>query len=203
MQLTSDIDKVTNVLSGTLADHDDQKLMLAIVGGNKNAFTVLAARYLNQIIKFAYRYVGNRTDAEDVAQEALIRLWKHAASWEPQGFTLRSWIYRITYNLCIDEIRKRKPVTELKYDNQAVADGEPAGELYQEQQNAMVSAALNELPERQQTAINLCVYQALSNQDAANTMGISVEALESLLSRARRTLRKDIENRTETKGARK
>ncbi len=192
MQLISDTEKLTNVLPGALVEQDDQSLMLAIVGGNKNAFTVLAARYLNQIIKFAYRYVGNCTDAEDVAQETLIRLWKHAASWEPQGFTLRSWIYRITYNLCIDEIRKRKPNTELKYDNQAVAEGGPPSEVYQEQQNQMMLAALNELPERQQTAINLCVYHALSNQDAADTMGISVDALESLLSRARRNLRKDI-----------
>ena len=183
-------------MQGNLAEHDDQKLMLAIVNGNKEAFTVLAARYLNQIIKFAYRYVGNRADAEDVAQNAMIRLWKHAASWEPQGFTLRSWIYRITYNLCIDEIRKRKPVTELKYDNHAIAEGEPASDVYQEQPNLMMLNALNELPERQQTAINLCVYQALSNQDAADTMGVSVEALESLLSRARRNLRKDIMNKS-------
>ena len=179
-----------------LVMQDDPQLMLAIANGSKEAFTVLASRYLNQIINFAYRYVGTRTDAEDIAQETLIRLWKHAVSWEPQGFSLRAWIYRITYNLCIDEIRKRKPVSELKHDNQAVAEGEPESDAYQDQKNNIVSVALNALPERQRTAINLCVYQALSNQEAADTMGVSVEALESLLSRARRNLRKDVMNQT-------
>jgi len=194
MQMSSDTLNLKSVPSGNLAAQDDQQLMLAIVTGDKNAFTMLASRYLSQIIKFAYRYVGSRSDAEDVAQETLIRLWKHAASWEPQGFSLRSWIYRITYNLCIDEIRKRKPVSELKHENQAVATGGPESDVYQDQKSIMVNAALNALPERQRTAINLCVYQALSNQDAADTMGISVEALESLLSRARRNLRKDVMN---------
>lgn len=196
MQITSDTVNSQTVLSGKLAAQDDQQLMLAIVNGSKEAFTVLASRYLAQVIKFAYRYVGSRSDAEDVAQETMIRLWKHAASWEPQGFSLRSWIYRITYNLCIDEIRKRKPTSELKFDNQAVAEEQPESEVYQEQRNLIVTTALNELPERQRTAINLCVYQALSNQDAADTMGISVEALESLLSRARRKLRKDVMNKS-------
>ena len=184
------------MLPEELAAQDDQQLMIAIANGSKQAFSQLASRYLSQIVKFAYRYVGNRTDAEDIAQETLIRLWKHAASWEPQGFSLCSWIYRITYNLCIDDIRKRKPVSELKHENQVIANGEPEDELYQSQKNEIVIAALNALPERQRTAINLCVYQALSNQEAADTMGISVEALESLLSRARRNLRKDVMNQS-------
>lgn len=196
MRITSGSINPETALPAKLAAQDDQQLMLAIVNGSKEAFTILALRYTSQIIKFAYRYVGSRSDAEDVAQETMIRLWKHAASWEPQGFSLRSWIYRITYNLCIDEIRKRKPVSELKYDSQAVAEGQPDNDVYQEQKDLMLSAALSELPERQREAINLCVYQALSNQDAADTMGVSVEALESLLSRARRKLRNDVMNKS-------
>lgn len=192
MQITSSGSRA--ISTGSLSSQEDEQLMLAVNGGDKNAFTVLAGRYLNQIIKFAYRYVNSRSDAEDIAQETMIRLWKHAASWEPQGFSLRSWLYRITYNLCIDEIRKRKPVSELKYDGQAVADTQPDKEVYQDQKNVLLTAAMNALPERQRTAINLCVYQALSNQEAADTMGISVEALESLLSRGRRKLKKDMIN---------
>jgi len=194
MQTSTDSIKSNPLLPGELAAQDDVQLMLAIIGGSRDAFTELASRYLSQIVKFAYRYVGSRSDAEDIAQETLIRLWKHASSWEPQGFSLRSWIYRISYNLCIDEIRKRKPVVELKHENQAIASEEPENEVYVGQKNLMLSAALDALPERQRTAINLCVYQALSNQDAADTMGISVEALESLLSRARRNLRNDVMN---------
>lgn len=197
MQANTDTNSPALVTSAGMVNQDDQQLMLLIVKGNQNAFTVLASRYLNQIIKFAYRYVQSRSDAEDVAQETMIRLWKHAASWEPQGFSLRSWLYRITYNLCIDEIRKRKPVSELKYDGQAVAKDQPDSDVYRQQKDNLVFEKLNELPERQRTAINLCVYQALSNQDAANTMGITVEALESLLARGRRNLRQSLKSETE------
>ena len=197
MQAKTDNQKSDLALSSGLTGEEDQQLMLLIANGNKNAFTVLATRYSNQIIQFACRYVGSRTEAEDVAQETLIRLWKHAVSWQPQGYSLRSWLYRITYNLCIDEIRKRKPVSELKYDSQAVAKEQPDSEVYGQQKDVIVKTALNELPERQRTAINLCVYQALSNQEAADTMGVTVEALESLLARGRRKLRKDLRNKTE------
>lgn len=197
MQAKTDKQKSDLAVSSGLTGEEDQQLMLLIANGNKNAFTVLATRYLNQIIQFACRYVGSRTEAEDVAQETLIRLWKHAVSWQPQGYSLRSWLYRITYNLCIDEIRKRKPVSELKYDSQAVAKEQPDSEVYGQQKDVIVKTALNELPERQRTAINLCVYQALSNQEAADTMGVTVEALESLLARGRRKLRKDLRNKTE------
>jgi len=197
MRYSSDPIHAKSLGSGTLSNRDDQQLMFDVAGGDVKAFTVLASRFLSQVTRFAYRYVGNASDAEDIAQETLVRLWKHAASWEPQGFSLKTWIYRITYNLCIDEIRKRKPVSELKFENQAVAEGQPDSDVYQAQRNAMVNAALNALPERQRTAINLCVYQALSNQEAADTMGVSVEALESLLSRGRRNLRNELMNKTQ------
>lgn len=192
MQPDTNNNRIELAAADGLTGQDDQRLMLSIASGNQQAFTELASRYLNQIIQFAYRYVGSRSDAEDVAQEALIRIWKHAVSWEPQGFSLKSWLYRITYNLCIDEIRKRKPVSELKYDGQAVASEQPESEVYNQQKDSIVNKALGELPERQRTAINLCVYQALSNQDAADTMGITVEALESLLARGRRNLKKSL-----------
>jgi len=163
--------------------------MMAVAQGDKGAFTEIVTRHLTPLVHFALRYVGRRPDAEDVAQEAFIRLWNHASSWQDQGFSLRSWIYRIAYNLCIDELRKRKPVTPVEDEVSLTSGEQPDAELYRSQQQTRVSAALGELPERQRTALMLCVYQGLSNQDAAAVMEINVEALESLLARARRTLR--------------
>jgi RNA polymerase sigma-70 factor (ECF subfamily) len=171
------------------ATQQDGQLMVAVAQGDREAFTELVTRHLTPVVHFAMRYVGRRPDAEDVAQEAFIRLWKHAAEWEEKGFSIRSWIYRITYNLCIDELRKRKPLTPVEDEVILASTEQPDEDVYQDQRQRQVAAALKELPERQRTALVLCVYQGLSNQNAATVMDISVEALESLLSRARRMLR--------------
>jgi RNA polymerase sigma-70 factor (ECF subfamily) len=173
----------------TWAAQEDSQLMMAVAKGDKDAFTEIVTRHLAPLIHFALRYVGRRPDAEDVAQEAFIRLWNNAPNWEEKGFSLRSWIYRVTYNLCIDELRKRKPVSPVDDDASLTAGEQPDENLYRNQQQQKVAAALKELPERQRTALVLCVYQGLSNLDAAAVMDISVDALESLLSRARRALR--------------
>lgn len=171
--------------------------MLAVAKGDQAAFTEIVTRHLTSVVHFAWRYMGRRSDAEDVAQEAFIRLWKHAPDWEDQGFSVRSWIYRIAYNLCIDELRKRKPVTPVEDEVSLASADQPDEDLYRDQCQQQVAAALNELPERQRTALVLCVYQGLSNKDAATVMEISVEALESLLSRARRMLRNKITEETQ------
>jgi len=163
--------------------------MLAVAQGDQAAFTEIVTRHLTPVVNFAWRYVGRRSDAEDVAQEAFIRLWRHAPDWEDQGFSVRSWIYRIAYNLCIDELRKRKPVTPVEDEVSLASAEQPDEDLYRDQRQQQVAAALNELPERQRTALVLCVYQGLSNRDAATVLDVSIEALESLLSRARRMLR--------------
>lgn len=173
----------------TWAAQEDSQLIVAVARGDKDAFTEIVARHLNAVINFALRYVGHRAEAEDVAQEAFIRIWKNAAKWEPRGFSFRSWLYRITYNLCIDELRKRKPITDVEEEELPHHGDQPEDDLYRDEQQQKVTIALNELPERQRTAITLCVYQGMSNRDAAQVMEVSIEALESLLSRARRALR--------------
>jgi RNA polymerase sigma-70 factor (ECF subfamily) len=184
---------VTTTSPSAFAELDDAQLMAAVAHGDKNAFTEFVTRHLNAIIQFAMRYVGRRVDAEDAAQEAFIRMWNNAASWQPQGYSVRSWMYRITYNLCIDQLRKRKFTTAID-DEQTLPSGdehsEPDNELSRDQRQKAVAAAMNQLPERQRTAISLVVYHSLSNRDAATVMDISVEALESLLARGRRTLKK-------------
>ena len=179
-----------DMATATLAAQEDSQLIAAVARGDKDAFTEIVSRHLNAVVLFALRYVGRRAEAEDVAQEAFIRIWKNAAKWEPKGFSFRSWLYRITYNLCIDELRKRKPVSDVDEDNLPYYGGQPDDDLYRDEQQKKVARALGDLPERQRTAITLSVYQGLSNRDAAQVMEISIEALESLLSRARRTLRK-------------
>jgi len=181
------IDNHRNTVNWT--SFDDNRLMAAVSQGNKGAFTALVTRHISAIVRFAKRYVGYAADAEDVAQETFIRLWKHAINWEEQGYSLRSWLYRITYNLCIDQLRKRKQTTPIEAEQLFSADDAPDEVLVRRQQQNEIMQALNRLPERQRSAILLCNYQGLTNIEAAMTMEISVEALESLLSRGRRTLK--------------
>ena len=173
-----------------LAQGDDQILLEAIAQGDKAAFTQFLERYLTAIVEFAQRYLGSRAEAEDIAQEAFIRVWRKAASWHPQGAPPRSWLYRIAKNLCVDELRKRRKQTSLDENDELPAtECTPERSMEQDDQAAAINKAFAMLPERQRTAIILCAQQGLSNKEAAIVMGVSIDALESLLSRGRRKLR--------------
>lgn len=184
--------------SETRTGPDDARLMVAIARGDKQAFTEFVTRHIDSIIDFAMRYQSQRADAEDIVQQAFTRLWLKAAMWQDQDLPAKNWLYRVTYNLCIDAIRKRRPEVSLDDDEplaSALVPGlvsmdSPETIHYHNQLALQVESALQQLSERQHTAIVLCTYQGLSNTDAAIVMDISVEALESLLARGRRKLRK-------------
>jgi RNA polymerase sigma factor, sigma-70 family len=138
----------------------------------------------------ALRMTGTHQDAEEVAQEAFLRVWSAAARWNPEGgarFT--TWLYRVVMNLCLDR-RRRAPM--LAIDEVAEpADPGPGGlEAYgRHQAHGLVAEALAALPERQRAAVSLCYFGEISCQDAADCLEISLSALESLLVRGRRALR--------------
>jgi len=196
MDIALNVSGVNDVM--TYNDLDDTSLMASIADGDSIAFNLFLTRHLSAIVQFAKRYLFNLADAEDVAQETFIRVWRKAKTWQHQGHSPRSWLYRIAYNLCIDEIR-RKPGSK-QIDNE-ITDmlGDPESDSVEnraekESDLNRLLHSLKELPERQRTAISLCALQGLSNKEAAIVMDISVEALESLLSRGRRQLRNYIQN---------
>lgn len=171
-------------------DTDDKQLLLSIANGNQGAFQVLMQKYLRKITIYAYQTLKDNVIAEEIAQETFLRVWQKADTWSDQGFSIKSWIYKICYNLCIDFLRKQQKELRLKTesayaDDYSRTEPEPQHHLEYEQ----IVNMLNKLPERQSTALYLSVFQGLSNMDAAIVMDISVEALESLLARARRKLK--------------
>ncbi|HKU42153.1 MAG TPA: sigma-70 family RNA polymerase sigma factor [Polyangiales bacterium] len=149
------------------------------------AYRELVDAYLPRIARFAERSLGNAAEAEDVAQETFLRLWTAAAGFTPQARP-STWLYRIAHNLCVDRFRKRGRETELAEHSGA---DRPSGLFARKQTSLAVQQALSELPERQRSAITLVHYEGLAAQEAASVLEISVEALESLLARARRSLR--------------
>ena len=176
----------------------DQELLAQIRQGNKIAFTLLVDKYLQDVLNFTLRYLNQRADAEDIAQETFTRLWCKAPVWQNRGYTVKTWLFRVAYNLCIDELRKQKPVAFVEAENSVIDESAFTDRQLANQNNLSIqSAALNEIPERQRTAIALCVYQGLSNKEAALVLGVSIDALESLLARGRRKLKQIFKQATE------
>jgi RNA polymerase sigma-70 factor (ECF subfamily) len=137
--------------------------------------------------------LGSPAHAEDAGQDALLRLWTHAASYNPGKARVSTWLTRIAINVCLDKLRQRQeePWPE-DFDPPLPAIQEKT--LQHEQMAARVEAALRALPERQRTALVLCHYEEMSMAEAAGMMDITVEAVESLLSRARRNLKRQLES---------
>ena len=170
-------------------DINDKELMQMIANGDKTAFSMLMNRHIAVVLNFNKQYLSE--EAEDITQEAFIRLWNKAPDWQDKGISPKAWLMRVSYNLCIDELRKRKTVLlEDTYPN--LIDTQPTHEqtLVIQSDFQLQLSALNTLPERQRSAITLCAYNGLNNKQAAIVLNISADALESLLARGRRTLKK-------------
>jgi RNA polymerase sigma-70 factor (ECF subfamily) len=151
------------------------------------AYRELVDSLLPRIARFAERLLGNRAESEDVAQETFMKLWTAASTFTPQARP-STWIYRIAHNLCIDRIRKRRAETDVESVATSAAD-RPSGLFARKETSEAVQRALAELPERQRAALTLVHYEGLAAEEAASVLEISIEALESLLARGRRTLR--------------
>ena len=174
----------------------DEMLMAAIATGDRLAFARLVERHLARTVGLGTRLMGSRADGEEIAQEAFARVWSHAARWRPMGsggnarFT--TWLYRIVVNLAID--RKRRPVHAPMDDVVEPIDeaDDSFRQIHRRQVSNAVTEAMMQLPERQKVALSLCFFEGMSNIEAGKIMALSVGAVESLLVRARRSLRQEL-----------
>ncbi|MBN8959137.1 MAG: sigma-70 family RNA polymerase sigma factor [Rhizobiales bacterium] len=166
----------------------DESLMHRIAGGDREAFRILVRRHSAPAAGFARRMVGGEADAEEVVQEALLRVWVNAPRWRPLA-SFRTWFYRIVLNLCLS--RRRKPVPLSLDAAEDVADTAlgPAEHFEREERDRRIAEAIAALPERQRAAIVLTYREGLSNAEVAAIVDTSVSGVETLLVRARRTLR--------------
>ena len=171
--------------------HDpDFDLVVRAGRGDPAAVQALVARKLPRIMALAGRMLGDPADAEDVAQETFLRAWKQAPAWTAGPARFDTWLHRVALNLCFDRLRRRRETPVAEPPEQVDAGPAPDRGLLAADVSRRVQGALDALPERQREAVVLCHYQELGNIEAAQLMEVSVEALESLLSRGRRALRK-------------
>jgi RNA polymerase sigma-70 factor (ECF subfamily) len=184
----------------TLADwaqKEDHELLAVVKGGSQPAFAELVRRHTERFYRLAFRYVQDRGTAEDIVQDAFLKLWEDPGKWQPDRNTkFTTWFYRIVVNLCLDWQKKKRP---LPLDEAAPILDErdpPDEEIIRMQQQRILEKEIAELPERQRTALNLCFDEGLTNQEAADVMGIGLKALQSLIMRAKTTLKERMTTRT-------
>jgi len=172
-----------------LTDADpDEDLVRRVGAGDEVAMQILIKRKLPRLVALAARMLGDRTEAEDVAQEAFVRIWRNASRWRPGGARFDTWIHRVALNLCYDRLRRRREWSGSDLPEFADPGEDPNGGRLEDMSRG-VERALQRIAPRQREAIVLTYYQEMSNIEAAAAMEISVEALESLLARGRRSLR--------------
>ena len=171
-----------------MSDVSDDALLVLYANGDSEAAKMLTERLTPRVYAHAYRLLGIAADAEDVAQEAMLRLWRIAPDWRQGEAKVTTWLYRVVANLCTDRLRKTR-TSPLDAVPEPV--DESAGVTENMQMRARLAAlqqALGQLPERQRQAVVLRHLDGLANPEIAEIMQISVEATESLTARGKRAL---------------
>jgi len=169
-------------------DACDNTLMRSVAQGDETAFRRLAARHAVRTLALARRMLANPADAEEITQEAMLRVWLNAPRWRAEA-AFKTWLYRVVVNLCLNRQRQRSfaPLD----DAAEIPDPQPSADANLERQeaDATMARAIADLPDRQRAAIVLTYYEDLSNAEAAAVLETTVSSVEALLVRAKRTLR--------------
>jgi len=184
------------------APASDDALLVLYANGDPEAAAELMQRLAPRALGVAIRVLGNRAEAEDITQEAMMRLWRMAPDWQPGQAKVSTWLYRVVMNLCID-LKRRQRGGHVDLD--AIPDPEDpacsaADQLQDVARQDALQQALMKLPERQRQAVVLRHIEELTNPEISGIMEISVEAVESLTARGKRALAKVLANRREELG---
>ncbi len=177
-------------------EKDDEELLAIIQDGSQQAFSVLVQRHTERFYRLAYRYLQSKEAAEDIVQDAFVKLWEDPGRWQAErNNRFTTWFYRVVVNLCLDWQKKKKPL-ELGDQEVSIADDRetPDIAILQAEKQNILEKEIAALPERQRTALNLCFDEGLSNQEAAEVMGLKLKALQSLVMRAKTTLKERLKN---------
>ena len=166
----------------------DADVLAAVVHQDKQAFSTLIARHYQAVYRVAWRSCRNDADSEDVTQEAFLRLWNKPLQLR-DGNAVKGWLMRVASNLTMDKFRQR-PMQELDHAAE-ISDGSVPADVVVDraQVTSRIDQAIAALPERQRLALAMVYFEQMTNIAAADAMEISVDALESLLARGRRTLK--------------
>ena len=178
----------------------ESKIMIEVAGGDLAAFRTLVEHHHKPLISFIARFTGDRDSAEDIAQEVFLRVFKAAKDYKPQA-KFKTWLFTIATNLCLNEIRGNKnspkfvdlySLYEQEYPIVAPEAYSPQKAAENSEMRTALRKAIQNLPENQRIAILLRQYNDFSYNDISKIMGISTSAVESLIQRARQSLKKSL-----------
>lgn len=188
----------------TLAEISDDALLVLYANGDREAARALTLRLTPRVLAYAARILSDRAEAEDVAQEAMLRLWRVAPQWRQGEAQVKTWLYRVVTNLCTDRLRarQRRGPHEDVDETTDLADSLPGPEarLIGTDRMAALAEALEALPDRQRQAVVLRHLEEMSNPEIAVVMEIGVEAVESLIARGKRAIAARLAPRREELG---
>lgn len=187
----------------TLAPLSDDALLVLYANGDRDAARLLTERLAPRVFAYAYRVLGDRAEAEDIGQEAMLRLWRIAPDWRQGEAQVTTWLYRVATNLATDRLRQRQRRRAGTLDDAPeVADERPGAvqSMIEADRMAALQAALDQLPERQRQAVILRHIEGFSNPEIAEVLGVGVEAVESLTARGKRALAALLAGRREELG---
>ena len=165
----------------------DESLMLSVRDGDLDAFERIVLRHQAEAWRVAYRFTGDAAEAEDLAQEAFLRILGAAPRYKPTA-TFRTYFYRVLTRLCLDHRRKKRPALADPYPNTQDGSPSPSQQASRAERDAAIQVALATLPARQRSAVIMRYFEGLSGSETAEALGVSPKAVERLLARARETL---------------
>lgn len=175
------------------ADADaDETLLCRVAAGDAAAFRQLTARHAARVLALARRMLDDQAQAEDMVQEVFVRLWQHAAQWQAGRAQLATWLHRVTVNRCLNHLQRVRSRTVALDDEALAATAAPDSvedDASAAERQRLVRAAVAQLPARQRAAVALLYTAGASVAEASAALDLSVKATESLLVRARRSLR--------------
>lgn len=172
----------------------DNKTIEAIANGNKKAFSSLYQSYSKKVFNTAISYTKNNEAAEDITQEVFIKIYRSASKFKGES-SASTWIYRITVNTCLNYLRKQKTTeSESEIKANEIAEFNHPGVLLENKENATILyRAIDCLIENQKTAFILSYIEELPRQEVADIMNTSLKSIESLLQRAKKNMRNELE----------
>jgi RNA polymerase sigma factor (sigma-70 family) len=181
-------------LAKTALESDDA-LMAQVAARDSDALRLLADRHASVAWRIAYRMLADPVEAEDVAQDAILKLWQYADRWQAGGPGVAAWLTRVATNACLDRMRRRRFVSQDAVPERA-DDAPPVDAVMEaDEVRAAVAACIEALPDRQRASIILTYYEEQPNKSAAEILALQIKAFESLLHRARATLRDCVEGK--------